>query len=258
MGTWIFLRGLTRETAHWGGFTADFQHAVRASQVISLDLPGNGRLNTMPSPLSIAAMVSYCRAELKRRGEKPPFYLLAMSLGAMVATEWAYQAADELAGCVLINTSLRPFSPFYRRLQPHNYLPLLRLALLGAGPKEWERTVLKLTSNEAAAHDGVVPEWVVARLQHPVSANNALRQLLAAARYSARIEPPATRVLLLASERDRLVDARCSRAIGDHWGCPLELHPSAGHDIPLDDPRWVIKQILQWLDERSKSSARQF
>jgi pimeloyl-ACP methyl ester carboxylesterase len=257
MASWIFLRGLTRETAHWGSFIADFQHAVPASQVISLDLPGNGRLNAMPSPPSIAAMVSYCRAELKRRGEKPPFYLLAMSLGAMVASEWSYQAPDELAGCVLINTSLRPFSPFYRRLQPHNYLPLLRFALLGSGPTDRERTVLQLTSNQAAAHDGVIPEWVVVRMQRPVSANNALRQLLAAARYRARIEPPATRMLLLASERDRLVDARCSRAISDHWRCPLELHPSAGHDLPLDDPLWVIRQVLTWLGERSALSVRQ-
>ena len=257
MRTWIFLRGLTRETAHWGSFIADFQHAVPASQVISLDLPGNGHLNTMPGPLSIAAMVSHCRAELKRRGEKPPFYLLAMSLGAMVATEWAYQAPDELAGCVLINTSLRPFSPFYRRLQPHNYLPLLRLALPGGGPTDWERTVLRLTSNQTATHDGVIPEWVAARMQRPVSASNALRQLLAAARYRARIEAPATRMLLLASERDRLVDARCSRAISENWRCPLEMHPSAGHDIPLDDPLWVIRQVLQWLGEKSEFPARQ-
>jgi pimeloyl-ACP methyl ester carboxylesterase len=258
MDTWIFLRGLTRETAHWGGFIADFQKAMPASQVISLDLPGNGRLNAMPSPLSIAAMVSYCRAELKRRGEKPPFYLLAMSLGAMVATEWAYQAPAELAGCVLINTSLRPFSPFYRRLQPHNYLPLSRLALPGSGATDWERTVLQLTSNQPAAHDDVIAEWVAARMQRPVSANNALRQLIAAARYRVQIEPPMTRVLLLASERDRLVDARCSRAISGHWGCPLELHPSAGHDIPLDDPHWVIRQVLQWLGKNSESSTRQF
>jgi pimeloyl-ACP methyl ester carboxylesterase len=251
MTNWIFLRGLTRETAHWGSFIGDFQHALPGSRIISLDLPGNGQLNDSPSPSSIAAMVSYCRAELAKRGERPPYYLLAMSLGAMVATEWSYQAPGDVAGCILINTSLRPFSPFYRRLQAHNYLPLLRLAVLGGSASDWERMVLRLTSNEAAKHEAVIANWVATREQRPVSTRNTLRQLLAAARYRARTQAPATNVLLLASERDRLVDVKCSLAIATSWRCAIELHPLAGHDLPLDDPLWVIKQVQQWLTELS-------
>jgi len=26
----------------------------------------------------------------------------------------------------------------------------------------------------------------------------------------------------------------------------LREHPDAGHDLPLDDPQWVITQITQW------------
>ena len=33
---------------------------------------------------------------------------------------------EETRGCVLINTSLPPFSPFHQRLKPGNYLPLLK------------------------------------------------------------------------------------------------------------------------------------
>jgi pimeloyl-ACP methyl ester carboxylesterase len=246
MANWIFLRGLTRETAHWGSFIGAFEHAVAGARVISLDLPGNGQLNTVPSPASISAMVSHCRAELARRGEKPPFHLLAMSLGAMVATEWSYQAPGEISACVLINTSMRPFSPFYRRLRPRNYFALLRLALRGASDTSWEQMVLQITSNNAARRSLVVPDWVAVRRQRPVSAWNQLRQLLAAARYRARRESPATRMLLLASERDRLVNVKCTLAIAASWRCSLELHPWAGHDIPLDDPSWVIQQVLEW------------
>ena len=52
-----------------------------------------------------------------------------MSLGAMVAVDWAARHPEELAGCVLINTSLRPFSPWYQRLRPANYGALLRPAV---------------------------------------------------------------------------------------------------------------------------------
>ena len=44
-------------------------------------------------------------AELQRRGVDGPVVPVAMSLGAMVAIQWAATAPRELAGCVLINTS---------------------------------------------------------------------------------------------------------------------------------------------------------
>ena len=45
MTTWIFLRGLTRESRHWGGFVDQFQQTIPGSTVIALGLPGNGLLN---------------------------------------------------------------------------------------------------------------------------------------------------------------------------------------------------------------------
>lgn len=244
---WVFLRGLTRETAHWGRFPAEFQKALPGSSVICLDLPGNGQLHGMASPLSISAMVAYCRSELIRRGQPPPYFLLAMSLGAMVATEWSYVAADEVGGCVLINTSLRAFSPFYRRLQPRNYLLLLKLVLGVKKPADAERFVLQMTSNLANQRAHVIGAWVQARARHPVRRANGLRQIVAALQYRARSQPPAARVLILSSEHDALVHASCSLAIAAHWNCPVQLHPFAGHDLALDDPAWLIEKVQQWL-----------
>ena len=256
---WIFLRGLTRETAHWGSFPDDFRQALPAAQVISLDLPGNGRLHLVPSPLSIGAMVSFCRGELALREVKPPYFLLAMSLGAMVATEWCYRFPEEVAGCVLINTSFQAFSPFYRRLRPHNYLALAKLALLTSEPAEAERSVFRLTSNTFAKRDSVIACWIAARLLRPVKPANALRQLLAAVRYRARPAAPETALLILCSGQDRLVDFDCSLAIASRWKCLLALHPSAGHDIALDDPQWVIEWVQRWLIEppsRARATSR--
>ena len=249
---WIFLRGLTRETAHWGSFPDDFRRALPAAQVISLDLPGNGRLHLVPSPLSIGAMMSFCRGELARREVKPPYFLLAMSLGAMVAAEWSCEFPEEVAGCVLINTSFQAFSPFYQRLRPGNYLALLRLVLLTRKAAEVERAILRLTSNEFSKREGVIASWIETRLHRPVKPVNALRQLVAAVRYRARPVPPATPLLILCSEHDRLVNVECSMAIASSWKCALALHPSAGHDLPLDDPDWVIERVQRWLIERSK------
>lgn len=247
MNTWIFLRGLTREAAHWGRFTAEFQLAMPQARIHMLDLPGNGAHRRLTSPLSVAGMVDACRDACIRRGIEAPVYLLAMSLGAMVAAEWARVAPEELNGCVLINTSMRPFSPLPHRLRPANYPDLLRLALGGGSPEAIEQTVLRLTSNQPDQLRDVIPDWAAVRRQRPVRTGNAVRQLLAAARYRAPREAPGVPLLLLASEHDQLVDSRCSQAIADAWHCPLRMHPAAGHDLPLDDPRWVVDQVRRWL-----------
>ena len=93
----------------------------------------------------------------------------------------------------------------------------------------------------------MVAQWAAVRRQRPVSARNAVRQLVAAARYCAPAAAPVDRVLLLGSQEDRLVSSQCSQAIAQAWGLPLQLHPWAGHDLPLDDPQWVIDAVLQWL-----------
>lgn len=244
-GTWILLRGLTRESRHWCDFGAQFQHAVPDSQVLALDLPGNGALNQQPSPTCVQDMVAHCRAELARRALKPPYQVLAMSLGAMVAVAWAETCPHELAAMVLINTSLRPFSAFYQRLRPANYAALLRLAALGGTPMQWEQTILRLTSHLAS--DDILAHWLALRRERPVSRANAWRQLLAAARYQASLRRPLVPTLVLASEQDRLVSVACSRALARQWQCDLRVHASAGHDLPLDDGAWVARQVRDWL-----------
>lgn len=244
--TWLLLRGLTRETGHWAGFGDALRQGLPRANVVAMDLPGNGVLHEVRSPTAITDMVDACRAEVARRGLQGPLYLLAMSLGAMVALEWAYRAPQELAGCVLINTSFAPLSPFYHRLRPRNYARLLRLALGRATPERWEQAILELTSNRAEALTPVLPAWTALRRQHPVRAGNAVRQLLAAARYRVRSQPPAVPLLLLGSERDRLVDVRCTLAAARRWDSPVRLHSWAGHDLPLDDPDWVIAQVQAW------------
>jgi pimeloyl-ACP methyl ester carboxylesterase len=172
-----------------------------------------------------------------------------MSLGAMVAVAWAARYPQEVAANVLINTSMRPFSPFYQRLAPANYGVLLQLVLMGAEPEVWERTILRLTSNRG--DKAVLPLWLALRRASPVSRANALRQLIAAAGFRASSAKPLTPTLVLASEQDHLVSVECSKALARHWQCALRLHPSAGHDLPLDDGLWVAVQVREWLLELS-------
>jgi len=241
---WILLRGLTREQRHWGAFVAEFAAAFAPAPVITLDLPGNGMLNETSTPTRVLAMAESCRAELRARGMAPPYRVLAMSLGAMVTTAWCAAHSAEIDCAVLINTSLRPFSPAHHRFKPSG--ALLRLALGWRDPLARERAVLALTSNaprRSDRDDPLVREWAAYWRERPVSAANTLRQLWAAARFVAPGTPPCGRVLLLTSTQDGLVDTRCSLALARAWRCEVESHPWAGHDLPLDDPAWVIDAV---------------
>lgn len=247
MTTWILLRGLARECGHWGGFPELLQRRLAGSTVVALDLPGNGRLHRLASPTRIEAMTQACRAQVHRLGLEPPYHLLAISMGAMIAIDWARTAPTELAGCVLINTSLRPFDAWHRRLRPANYAALLRLALPGVSDLERERTILRLTSCNPAAAAEALEAWVRLRREHPVSTRNALCQLIAAARFRSSADAPRVPLLVLASARDGLVNPRCSRELARRWQADLAEHPQAGHDLPLDDGAWVAAQIARWL-----------
>ncbi|MDD2845435.1 MAG: alpha/beta hydrolase [Rhodoferax sp.] len=245
MATWIFLRGLTRESRHWGAFVDQFQQALPHQIVVTLDLAGNGRLNQQRSASRVEDMVADCRLQLALRHVAPPYHLLAMSLGAMVAVAWAQSHPEDVAAQVLINTSLRPFSPFYQRLRPANYALLLRLLLPGAAPQDRERAILQMTSG--GGHEAVLPGWLALRHTHPVSRLNALRQLLAAARYAAPVHPPRTPTLLLGSAQDQLVSVQCTLALARQWACDSRIHPEAGHDMALDAGPWVARQVREWL-----------
>ncbi|MFI4940655.1 MAG: alpha/beta fold hydrolase [Burkholderiales bacterium] len=246
MTTWVFLRGLVREKRHWGHFPADFQREMADADIVMLDLPGNGTLYKEPSPTRIEDMTEYCRQELAARGLMPPYRLLALSMGAMVAVAWCTQHPEEINACVLINTSLRPFSPFYRRLRPRNYLKMIG-SILHNDVQQRERLILQLTSRRGASQAALADEWTAFQREFPVSRRNALRQLFAAMRYRAPLRKPQPPILVLGSLQDRLVNNCCSRSLVHRWHAESAFHPVAGHDLPLDDGPWVARQVHAWL-----------
>lgn len=245
MSTWILLRGLARERRHWGRFPELLSNELPDARVIALDLPGNGELNAVASPLRLAGMASHCRNELARQGIPPPYRLLALSMGGMVATAWAQQYPAEIEACVLINTSFGAFSPLFERLRPCAWPALLQL-LFARKARSREQLVFRLTSRLERPPPTLLDEWVAIRQSRPVRVRNTLRQLIAAARFHAPSSAPVL-TLVLASARDGLVNARCSKEIARRWNCAIAVQSTAGHDLPLDEGEWVAREVREWL-----------
>ncbi|MDX1756419.1 MAG: alpha/beta hydrolase [Marinobacter sp.] len=243
---WILLRGLARERGHWGHFIEQLRQAFPEHQFHAVDLPGTGVHFKEPCPPTIP--------EIRRRVQQqvahipPPYCILALSLGGMVALDWAQQVPEgEIQQLVLINTS-SGYSPPWQRLRPGSWPRVLRL-LMRRDLFRREADVLALTSNRPVALE-TVKHWYSIQRQRPVSARNALHQITAAARFRPADKRPLSDALLLASRRDRIVSWRCSQALEQRWQWTLKLHPDAGHDLPLDDPQWIIRQLRQYLGFR--------
>ncbi|CAD6527756.1 hypothetical protein LMG28727_02308 [Paraburkholderia kirstenboschensis] len=276
MSTWILLRGLTRETRHWGRLPDVLREATGASGVSLIDLPGNGEFAHLRAPATVADMVDFVRIAAVQGGaaglgaagigvartgptdiiSPGPFNVLAMSLGGMVATSWAQQYPAEIGRLVLINTSMRPFSRVHERLRPSAWPGLLTIAMHWSDAVRAESGIHRLTCNNVDTLEADLQSWSMIRRSAPVSRGNALRQLWAAARFTAGAAKPACPLLILSSHDDRLVDPVCSTKLAAAWGAHHREHAWAGHDLPHDDPAWVGGQVSAWLAHEAVETER--
>lgn len=264
----MLLRGLTREAGHWGDLPDRFRAVFPDDEVTAVDLPGCGTRWRERAPASVGATLEAVRSVVAGSAESGvsagsalqgrPVSLFALSLGGMVAHQWLRQYPDEVACAVLVNTSVGGISSSWRRMRPQAARAVLA-ALLTDDVWQRETRIYGLTSGRPERRDDVVARWCALYHDHPVSRITALRQLLAAARYrvsppNGAAPPPAPPTLLLVSARDGIVDPSCSYALARSLGAELREHPSAGHDLPLDDPEWVLSAVAGWLDPPLKST----
>ncbi len=240
----LLLRGLAREQRHWGEFVPLLQQHFPESTVLTLDIPGNGHLYQSDSPTTIAAMTEALRQQLRPLDNPHPLNLIALSMGGMIAIDWMSRYPSEIDSAVLINSSARGFAPFYQRLRWQNYMGFFQL--FRQTPAVREQFILNLTSNHERHNLELLANWQSWQQQYPLSWRNAYRQILAAARFKAQ-QKPVPPILIIASPKDRLVDYRCSLKLQQAWQCACKLHPSAGHDLPLDDPDWLVAAMKVWL-----------
>ena len=248
---WILLRGLARESAHWGAFVPLLQSTFPDAHVTLLDLPGTGRFHQEASPRSIKAITERVRQHACDHGFiKQPATLLALSLGAMVAWEWMRSYPEDICGAVLINTSFADLSPFYERLRWQSYKDFLVLTMTRDLHKR-ESRILQLVRNLRDQNEQITLAWEKIQKERPISLKNSVRQIIAAATYHPGNIKPQQPVLLLNGKGDRLVAPICSEAIHKKWNLELRSHAWAGHDLTLDDGAWVALQLKDWVAQKN-------
>ena len=248
----VLVRGLAREAGHWYGFVDALARRFPDAAIVGEDLLGNGARWRASSPIDTAAMAADLRARVWAAGDAPPV-IVAISLGAMVGLDWLRRwPGDPLAGFVAINTSAGGLCRPWERMRIPALVHTLR-SLAEDDPVARELAILDLTTSEHRDDRALAERAAGLHRAQPIQRRNVARQLIAAARFRVDRLPTSVPALVLASTRDRMVDPRCSARIAQQLGAAHALHPSAGHDLSLDDPGWCADQIARWWAGRGQS-----
>lgn len=214
--TWVLLKGIAAHEGHWGPFLDHFREAFPEDRIERLTLAGNGPRSSETSPLSVRDNVLDLRRILFERLEPgTKFHFLGTSMGAMVGVEWAALFPKDFHSLIGVNASDGAASPFYYRMQIYNLNQMLGLASYSAETK--------------------------------TSTANVLRQIWASHWHRFPKLRPAIPMFFLASAEDKFAHPDCTLRICAKWNLEPAIHPRASHDLPVDDPRWIVAKLRMFL-----------
>jgi pimeloyl-ACP methyl ester carboxylesterase len=247
---WIFIRGLGRASEHWEPFMSEFKASFPKDEIELADIRGNGKLNHLKSLTSVSRNVDDLRQRSPFIQSGKKVSLMTISLGSMIGIEWARRFPDEINELVLMNPSDRSLANPLERLRAKNLFRLPEIIRTFNNPDfdsakvAREKIILQMTTNHLPELDKKAEEWRNFPETEPL---NLARQILAASRFKVPDLAP-TKTLLMYSLNDQFVSSNCSRRIAKKWGITAAAHPTAGHDLPLEDPQWVTRTTLNWLN----------
>jgi len=242
---WLLLRGLARDSRHFGDFPKLVQAHFPSGQVICLDLPGFGTQKNYRSPILISQIVNHVEMQFNevKKNNSEPWAIFGISLGGMVALNWLGNKDCPFVIGIIANSSANlPLRiPAFDRISKEGIATLAKI-LRTQIPNQIELSVMQLVSNRGIDRK-VLEKWTHWYLENPISTKNFLFQLIAAATFVAPIKlfRPA---IFLASKKDRMVNWHCSERLFNYYQAPLAIHATAGHDLILDDPQWVVNQMV--------------
>lgn len=243
---WLLIRGLMREADHWGDFPKELGAQDGVGRVVCLDLAGVGTESSRVFLPSIKQAVEDLRSRFKNHEhdkDDEEWGILGISLGGMIAMQWVSDHPYDFKKIVVMNSSSKEL-PVWKRLT----LPSIAVTLECFMEKDLvkrEKKIIDMVSNLRKNDLKLIDSWIKIAQKNEFSKLNAVNQLTAASIFKLpkKIKTP---MLVLTSRADRMVNHECSKYIAEKFNAPIKIHPSAGHDIAVDDSKWLTEQIVDW------------
>lgn len=232
---YLLVPGLGRTSIYWEDFPERLKQADPEAEIVCLDLPDIFN--------DIRSMTENLRKRWAAKKKPGPTILISISLGGVVALDWAHRYPEDFERVVAINTSVREINSSLDRVPWLRLLPLL--FHLTSRPERREKYLLELTVNDPEIRETYLQiRQARAVGRRGVKWKSLWRQLRAAATF----EPPTNhknpRLIFLCGAHDRLVDARCSTQLATYYDGRQDVHPTGGHELHLEAPDWILERIL--------------
>ena len=244
----FLLRGLVREKEHWGNFKSEVQQRFPDANIITPEIQGVGEYTDIDSPDNFEDMIKFMREKhIHLFDGNQTNILMAMSLGGMITRQWIEMFPTDFSRIILVNTSFKGLNPLFNRLQPASLLSFLHIFATPAIAKR-ERLIIKMVSNNSTNHEQIIEKWIEIQNKRPVKRKSFVNQIKAALTFKPETTwPKEIPLLILAAKKDRLCSYKSSEKLHAVWGGDLHIHPTAGHDLPIDDAQWILDKLTQWI-----------
>jgi pimeloyl-ACP methyl ester carboxylesterase len=240
---WLGLRGLVRGNGHWGGFPEKLLQTDPRLEFELLEIPGNGTRFQETTPLQVSKVIQAIQEKSELLKKYQSVNLLGLSLGGMISMKWAELYPHQINKLIVVNSSLSQFSPFYRRLIPNAYRAIIKIIPTHEHHLR-EKYIFDLISNNTKESMRYLTEASFFSKSHPVKLSNFFRQLYLAQQIQIYPEKIKAKPIILFSRNDHLVHYSCSLVIAKTFSWKHFEHPTAGHDLAIDDSPWLIEKLI--------------
>ena len=244
----FLLRGLTRESGHWGSFIDLMKKELPpTAKIFLMDLPGSGIHVKKKASVSVPVMVDFMRDIHYHQLQNPDSVniICATSLGGMLASDWVIRYPFDFNGLVIINSSFKYICKNSERIHKRVRLDMVKI-LFSRTIEKREALIIKVNSNKPELYQDLCKDWSKIQYERKMTRMNIFRQSIAGYFYGLKNEKPTIPLLIIGSKGDRMVCPECIDKIHIAFGGTLLWHPTSGHGLPIDDPKWLSEQVGNW------------
>jgi len=242
----VFVHGAGGTHVVWQAQSRAIAHA--GYNVLAVDLPGHGASEDDPAIRTVEDYARWLRGLIgavaaARGSEREPLMLAGHSLGACIAVSYAALWSGELAALALVGASLEM-----------KVNPTLLKDCLENPPRAVDFVASFGHGRPAHLTGGPVPgTWLLGAARAlMLAADPAVfqRDFAVCAAWQGKLHAPqvACPALVVSGAQDRMTPAKTGRQLADAIpGARYEVLPGAGHMLPTEAPRALLRLLLDFL-----------
>ena len=245
--TVVLLRGLGRWSEHWLGFEGLL--VSRGLRVITIDGRGFGK-SQQTKISSKMRMVDLADdvAQILTKESPAGAHLVGLSLGGMVAISLAAMNPQLVRSLMIVNSSVSASG--MKRLTRRALVSLVKVICRTKYSYQALTEAVLSEYTTAAKKNAMAQAWSGIDGRHKIPLAQLWRQIIIASKFNGSMEMTSLRcpVTIVRCAADRFVDPSNSDFIHRQIkGSRLISHPTAGHELAVDDPEWFANVIIDFV-----------